>query len=220
MRRRGRLQIAYEDQDILVVNKPPGLLTSTVPREKRPTLLKMVQEYVYQQNERAQVGLIHRLDRDAAGLLIFSKNHQAYLSLKQQFFKHSVDRIYQATVHGTPNPREGKIDSHLVERADGTVYSTDQRGKGERAITHYETVESTGKQSTLRVKLETGKKHQIRVHLAERGVPIVNDPVYCNRIPSGNLKLVAAELTVDHPRTRKRMTFSVEAAQRSSSNSE
>src|SRR5690349_11936946 len=102
-----RLRIIHEDRDILVVDKPAGLLTSTVPREKRPTLLKMVREYVAQREPRARVGLIHRLDRDASGLLIFSKNHQAYVSLKQQFFKHKVERIYLAVVHGVPTPPAG-----------------------------------------------------------------------------------------------------------------
>src|SRR5262245_43535727 len=93
-------RIVHEDRDILVIDKPAGLLTSTVPREKRPTVLKAMREYLSRTDPRARVGLIHRLDRDASGLLIFSKSHQAYVSLKQQFFKHSVERIYLAVVHG------------------------------------------------------------------------------------------------------------------------
>jgi 23S rRNA pseudouridine1911/1915/1917 synthase len=202
--------IVYEDRDILVIAKPPGLLTSTVPREKRPTALKSVLEYLSRTDPRARAGLIHRLDRDASGLLVFSKNHHAYVSLKQQFFKHSVERIYLAVVHGVPTPRQGTITSRLVERADGTVYSTRNHGKGERAVTHYQMVSQAKRQSLLRVKLETGKKHQIRVHLSERGVPIVNDPVYCDQKPQGRLMLIAAELTIEHPRTGKRMTFRME----------
>src|ERR1051325_11794745 len=122
MPRPGRLHIIYEDGDILVVNKPAGLLTSTVPREKRPTLLKMVREYVAQREPRARVGLIHRLDRDASGLLIFSKNDAAYRSLKTQFFHHEVERVYAVVVRGVPDPRAGRIESDLVERPDGTVH--------------------------------------------------------------------------------------------------
>jgi RluA family pseudouridine synthase len=200
-------RIIHEDRDILVIDKPAGLLTSTVPREKRPTALKHVRQYIERTDPRARVGLIHRLDRDASGLLIFSKNHQAYVSLKQQFFKHTVERIYLALVHGVPTPRQGTITSRLVERADGTVYSTHDPRKGELAITHYQTVSQHKKQSLLRVKLETGKKHQIRVHLSERGVPIVNDPMYGDGKPNGRLMLIAAELTIEHPRSGRRMSF-------------
>src|SRR5579862_9611292 len=106
-------QIVYEDEDIRVVNKPAGLLTSTVEREKRQTLWQMVREYL-DADRRARAGLIHRLDRDASGLLVFSKTDTAYQSLKTQFFKHTVGREYAAIVHGFPQPPEGKIESHLV----------------------------------------------------------------------------------------------------------
>src|SRR5437879_4341471 len=107
------LVIVYEDVDVLVVNKPAGLLTSTVARERRPTLLKMVREYAAEIEPRARVGLIHRLDRDASGLLVFSKNHQAYQSLKSQLFHHTVDRIYVAAVKGKLHPPVGRIESRL-----------------------------------------------------------------------------------------------------------
>jgi 23S rRNA-/tRNA-specific pseudouridylate synthase len=146
-------------------------------------------------------------------LLIFSKNHQAYLSLKRQFFEHSVERIYLTMVHGVPTPRSGTIDSRLVERADGSVYSSDDPRKGERAITHYETVSQQKHKSVLRVRLQTGKKHQIRVHLTERGVPIVNDPVYSKQKPDGRLMLAAISLTIVHPRTCRPMTFKIDPPQ-------
>ena len=99
------LEVVYEDADLLVVNKRPGLLTSTVAKERRPTLLAQVQRYLAESNPRARVGLIHRLDRDASGLLIFSKNDDAYRSLKAQFFEHTVLREYAAVVHGEPESR-------------------------------------------------------------------------------------------------------------------
>jgi RluA family pseudouridine synthase len=207
-------RVVHEDRDILVVDKPAGLLTSTVPREKRPTLLAAVRQYVKIREPRARVGLIHRLDRDASGLLVFSKNNDAYVSLKRQFLKHSVDRIYLALVHGVPTPREGTIVSLLTERADGTVHSTRDVRRGERAITHYQTLEQRKGTSLVRVRLETGKKHQIRVHLAERGVPIVNDPIYGgeNEMSNGRLMLAAVELMLDHPRTGRRLTFRADPA--------
>src|SRR6185503_6889650 len=114
------------------------------------------------------VGLIHRLDRDASGLLVFSKTHDAYLSLKRQFFDHSVERVYTAVVDGVPTPRSGRVQSWLVERADGTVYSTRRPGEGQRAVTDYEVTDRRKGRSLVRVTLHTGRKHQIRVHLSER----------------------------------------------------
>ena len=201
------LRLIYEDDDLLVIDKPVGLLTSTVASEKRPTALAIVRQYVQATQPTARVGLIHRLDRDASGLLVFSKSHRAYESLKTQFFKHTVERIYEATVQSKPNPPAGSIRSRLLERADGTVYSTKEHAKGQVALTHYEVLSSEGKTSVLRVRLQTGRKHQIRVHLSERGWPIVGDAVYGKS--SGKLMLRAVRLALAHPVGGKRMTFEV-----------
>src|SRR5437870_2251094 len=123
MRRRSP-KIIYEDRDLLVIDKPAGLLTSTNERERRPTALAMVREHVAQREPRTRVGLIHRLDREASGLLVFSKSQLAYRSLKTQFFKHTVGREYQAIVHGKPSPPKGRLESRLIEWRDGTVHST------------------------------------------------------------------------------------------------
>jgi RluA family pseudouridine synthase len=200
------LKLVHEDEDVLVIDKPAGLLTSTGPREKRPTALAIVREYVQATSPKARLGLIHRLDRDAGGLLVFSKSDLAYQSLKTQFFKHTVERVYQAVVRGTPNPKKGRIDSRLVERADGTMRSTDEHAQGERAITDYEVVEQRKGEATLRVTLHTGRKHQIRLQLSERGWPIVGDVVYGEGEPGG-LQLRAIRLVFDHPRTGRRVTF-------------
>jgi len=199
--------IVYEDDDILVVNKPAGLLTSTVPRERRPTLLAQVREYFTFHDRRARIGLIHRLDRDASGLLIFSKNHAAYRSLKNQFFHHTVGREYRAVVHGVPHPPAGRIETRLVERADGTVHSTRQIGKGERAITEYAVLKTEGKLSLVRIVLHTGRKHQIRVHLAGRGTAVVGDALYGPSDGARHLMLAAVQLTIVHPRTGRQMIF-------------
>jgi 23S rRNA pseudouridine1911/1915/1917 synthase len=199
--------LIYEDADLLVVDKPAGLLTSTVPRERRPTLIARVREYVERSDPGARVGLIHRLDQDASGLLIFSKNDQAYQSLKSQFYHHTVKREYRAVVHGIPDPAGGRIATRLTERADGTVHSTRQHGKGDRAITEYEVILTEGKLSLLRVLLHTGRKHQIRVHLRERGTPVMGDRLYGPEYPASRLMLVATRLTVRHPRTGDELTF-------------
>jgi 23S rRNA pseudouridine1911/1915/1917 synthase len=214
-RRALQLAIVFEDADLLIVNKPAGLLTSTVPREKRPTLLAMVREYLADDRQ-ARVGLIHRLDRDAAGLLVFSKSDLAYQSLKTQFFHHTVERVYHALVRGSPQPPAGRIESHLIERADGTVHTTRQIGKGQLAITRYETVRSANGRSLVRVTLETGRKHQIRVHLQEKGCTIVGDRVYGPRDAKdndGNLMLIATRLGFKHPRTGESVVYELPIAE-------
>jgi 23S rRNA pseudouridine1911/1915/1917 synthase len=220
VRRHLPFAIIHEDADVLVVDKPSGLLTSTVPGERRPTLLAIVRAHVEvsapPRGRPPRVGLIHRLDRDASGLLVFSKTHESYLSLKRQFFEHSLERTYTAVVRGAPTPPAGRVQSRLVERADGTVYSARRPGEGERAVTDYEVVERGKGHSLVRVTLHTGRKHQIRVHLSERGAPIVGDTMYgqAAQRPRGKerpaeerLMLAATRLSFTHPRTGERLTF-------------
>jgi len=202
------LRLVYEDEDVLVVDKPAGLLTSTVAREKRPTALAIVRAYVRDRSPKSRVGLIHRLDRDASGLLVFSKSAEAYESLKSQFYHRTAGRVYLAITAIRPEPICGTIESNLVEWADGTVHSTRQSGKGEPAITHYELIEDRQERHLLRITLQTGRKHQIRAHLKERGWPIVGDQLYGG--PKANrLMLAAVELSFNPIRGDKRMVFQV-----------
>src|SRR5688572_943714 len=203
------LTVVFEDADLLVVDKPAGLLTSTNPREKRPTAIAIVRHYLAA-DRKAKPGLVHRLDRDASGLLVFAKTQAAFDALKSQFFHHSVGRVYEALVHGKPPEAEGTIDVNLVESAEGKVFITKDSKKGQRAITHFRVVGPQAPGTLLRVKLETGRKHQIRAHFASRGLPIVGDAMYGPQPPkSPTLQLRAIELDLDHPRTGKRMEFRV-----------
>ena len=207
------LELIHEDIDVLVVKKPPGLLTSTVASERRPTAIAIIREYLKEGQPGARAGVIHRLDRDASGLLIFSKNNYAYESLKRQFFKHTVERIYTAIIHGCLSPQAGKLESRLVELPDGSVRSTRVEGKGQRAVTRYQTIhyDRKRKMSVVKVTLETGRKHQIRAHLAERGNPIVGDSVYGpQKRPNSSLMLAATSLSLTHPRTGERLTFEIQ----------
>jgi 23S rRNA pseudouridine1911/1915/1917 synthase len=201
------LTLVHEDQDLLVIVKPPGLLTSTNENEWRPTAIAIIREYLARTDPAARAGVIHRLDRDASGLLVFSKNNDAYEHLKDQFFKHSVQRIYTAVVHGTPHPPQGRIHNHLVEHKDGIVHVTRQTSKGEEAVTDYRVLASAGGLSLVEVTLQTGRKHQIRVHLAARGHAIVGDGVYGQPPHAPRLLLCATTLGFAHPRTDKPMTF-------------
>ncbi|MGA3066998.1 MAG: RluA family pseudouridine synthase [Tepidisphaeraceae bacterium] len=197
--------IVYEDDEIIVIDKPAGLLTSTVAREPRPTALAALRG-------RGRVGLIHRLDRDASGLLVFSKTTAALASLKSQFFHHSATRIYQAIVSPPPPKENGTVKSVLSERTDGTVHSIHSRGK--LAITHYQQIRRVGELAILRVTLETGKKHQIRAHLSEMGAPIVGDSLYGGLPHRNGLMLAAVELQIEHPLTKKRMVFRIDPPKR------
>ena len=202
--------VVFEDADLLVINKPHGFITSSGPNDKRATIFDVLTQHYAKIDDRIQIGLIHRLDKDASGLLVFSKSPQAYESLKLQFADKSARRTYHAIVLGKPEPTEATISNLLVEFADGTVHGTKNIQHGEEAITHYKLIERRGKHALLEVRLETGRKHQIRVHLADIGLPIAGDPVYhphANQAP--RLMLVAVELQLTHPRTEERVTFTV-----------
>jgi 23S rRNA pseudouridine1911/1915/1917 synthase len=201
------LRIVHEDADLLVANKPAGLLTSTVPREPRETLIALVRQHLAATDPQAKAGVIHRLDRDASGLLVFSKHHEAYRELKRQFFEHTVERVYSAITQGVPNPPAGEIQTSLVELPDGSVHSTRQHGKGQHAQTGYEVLRKGNHRALVRVTLFTGRKHQIRVHLSERGTPIVGDKVYGKGKAGEPLLLMAVKLGFLHPRTGKPVTF-------------
>jgi 23S rRNA pseudouridine1911/1915/1917 synthase len=203
-------EIVFEDRDILVIDKPAGLLTSTVPREKRPTALAMVRQY----STDSRIGLIHRLDREASGLLVFAKNAMAFASLKKQFANHTAGRIYLAIVSPLPKKTEGRIESRLIESADGTVHTTTHRGAGQEAITHFRQIERKADRALLRVELETGRKHQIRAHLSEMGSPIVGDTTYGGLPHPRGLMLAAVELQLDHPRSGKRVTCRIDTPAR------
>jgi 23S rRNA pseudouridine1911/1915/1917 synthase len=201
------MDLIYEDADLLVVHKPAGLLTSTVPNEKRPTALAILSRYLYETDPEANLGLIHRLDRDASGLLVFSKDPQVFTSLKHQFYKHAVRREYVAITHGVPTPVSGRIESFLVELPDGSVRSTRKPGSGQRAVTDYRTLARGNGQAAVRVTLQTGRKHQIRAHLHERKVPIVGDRMYGNTGDAPRLMLAAVLLGFKHPVSGEAVVF-------------
>jgi len=204
------LKIIHEDEDVLVVNKPPGLLTSTNVRERRATAIAMVRDYLADRQPRARAGIVHRLDRDASGLVVFSKNNAAHQSLKKQFFEHTVLREYLAVVHGKVSPPKGKIESMLVELKDGSVRDTFAPGRGQKAVTEYELVSQGPKIAVVRARLQTGRKHQIRAHFAQKKNPVVGDSMYEGPQPPGTrLLLAAVKLGFDHPRTEQRVTFEI-----------
>jgi 23S rRNA pseudouridine1911/1915/1917 synthase len=204
------LELIFEDEHLLIIHKPYGLLTSTTPREKRPTALAILTRYLAETDPEANLGLVHRLDRDASGLLVFSKYAGVFGSLKSQFYKHSVRREYVAITRGVPTPLAGRIESYLVELPDGMVKSTHRPGKGQRAITDYRTIAREKGLAALAVKLHSGRKHQIRAHLHERGVSIMGDPMYGPRDNAERMMLANVILGFEHPGTGKPVEFEIE----------
>jgi 23S rRNA pseudouridine1911/1915/1917 synthase len=227
--------IVFEDADILVIHKPAGLLTSTNEREKRPTAVAELRNYLAETDPKAKVGIIHRLDRDASGLLVFTKHNEAFASLKSQFYHHTVERLYTIVLEGLPTPQKGTIENLLYELPTGLVVQIQDRSKGQIAVTDFETIRTLrippsrrrqppielplhdkpvdpwSHRSLVRVKLQTGRKHQIRAHFAARKTPIVGDRLYGpDPEPVSPLLLAATSLAFDHPRTGERMKFEIE----------
>jgi 23S rRNA pseudouridine1911/1915/1917 synthase len=151
---------------------------------------------------------VHRLDREASGLLVFAKTDQAKEHLQNQFKDHTAGRVYAAIAEGRVLPEQFTIRSILAENSAIRVYSTKNAGAGKPAVTHVRVLKRNAKTSMLEVRLETGRKHQIRVHLAERGHPIAGDKVYGSRSNVlGRLGLHGTHLEFEHPRTKERMRF-------------
>jgi tRNA pseudouridine32 synthase/23S rRNA pseudouridine746 synthase/23S rRNA pseudouridine1911/1915/1917 synthase len=172
------MRIIHEDDDILVVNKPSGLLTMGTGKEKSRTAYYILTDYVRKGHAKSQkrIFIVHRLDREASGILIFAKNIKAKLRLQKTWDK--TEKKYLAVVHGRLKKKKGTISTYLAENKAHVVYSTSDTKKGKLSHTAYRTLNETKAFSSLEVVLLTGRKHQIRVHLAAIGHPIVGDRKY------------------------------------------
>jgi RluA family pseudouridine synthase len=202
------MTILYEDQDVIVIDKSSGLLTVKANYEKQETAHQILIDYLRRGSARStrQVFVVHRLDRDTSGVLVFAKSYKAKETLKQQWG--SVEKKYLTVVHGVPAEKSGTITSYLAENDEYEVSSVGGPGKGRLAKTGYRVIEETERFSLLEIDLLTGQKNQIRVHLSEKGHPIVNDDKYGNKGKVGGpLALHSHCLTFNHPVTGKRMTF-------------
>ncbi|MBI2212067.1 MAG: RluA family pseudouridine synthase, partial [Acidobacteria bacterium] len=172
------VSLLFEDEDILVVLKPAGLLTVGTAGEQDETLQRYLNAYM-KARRAGRVHLVHRLDRDTSGVMMFAKNFGTKELLKDTFAAHDIERVYIAIVEGKPPKEEGTIRSYLREDpATLMVHSTNDRSAGKLAVTHYRVVESGKRYSKLEVRLETGRKNQIRAHFSESGFPIAGDQRY------------------------------------------
>ena len=193
---------------MIVVDKPAGLLTMGTETERSKTVYAALRAYANHKKPAEKIFIVHRLDREASGLLVFAKTIEAKERLQEQFKDHSAGRRYVAVVEGSVRGDAFTIRSFLAENSAYRVYSTPNERLGKPAVTHVRVVKRKPRTTRLEVRLETGRKHQIRVHLAERGHPIIGDKSYGSRAnPIRRLALHGAHLAFKHPATGKLMQF-------------
>lgn len=208
------LDIAYEDQDVIVVNKPRGMVVHPAAGHARGTLVNALMHHCQDLsgiNGEIRPGIVHRIDKDTSGLIMAAKNDQAHVSLSAQLKEHSVTRRYFAVVHGVLEHDQGTVEAPIGrDPKNRKLFTVTDRG-GKHAVTHFAVAERFQDYTLLELMLETGRTHQIRVHMKFIGHPLVGDPLYGRakgrtmRLPGQALH--AAVLGFTHPRTGKRLTF-------------
>ena len=204
-----RLKLVYEDDDIIVVNKGYGLLSMGTDKIKDGTAYSILRDYLKWKDPRNKLFIVHRLDRDTSGLMVFAKSEEAKERLQHNWNNMVLSRKYLAVVEGTPDPAEGTIKSYLAENSRFEVYSTENPEEGQLAVTRYKTLKSRNGYSLMEVSLDTGRKNQIRVHMKDLGHPISGDRRYgAKSSPIHRMALHAQTLRFVHPITRKDMNFS------------
>ena len=203
------IKIHFEDDDLLVVDKPAGLLTMGTEREKEATLYFMLNEYERSKTKEAsgRVYIVHRLDRDASGLIVFAKNDATKRALQGHW--ELATKKYYAITEGTPKEKSGTIENFLREDNFKRVYSVPKdHPEAQHSVTHYRVLRTNEGYALLEVTLETGRKNQIRVHLAGLGCPIMGDEKYgAKSDPFRRLALHACFLSFPHPVTGALKTF-------------
>lgn len=207
--RHRRLRIVYEDEHIIVIEKGYGLLSIGTDSKSDGTAYSILKDYVKWHNPANKIFVVHRLDRDTSGLMMFAKSIEAKEKMQHNWNNMVLNRKYLAVVEGTPDPESDTIRTYLAENSRYEVYSTDNPEEGKLAVTRYTTLRAGRNYSLLEVELDTGRKNQIRVHLSGIGHPISGDRKYgASPSPIHRLALHAATLRFVHPVTRQEMNFS------------
>jgi tRNA pseudouridine32 synthase/23S rRNA pseudouridine746 synthase/23S rRNA pseudouridine1911/1915/1917 synthase len=202
------LDILYEDKDILVIDKPAGLLTVGTDNDKTRTAYYILTDYVRKGSpkSRNRIFIVHRLDQFTSGVLVFAKTEEAKFRLQSQW--KDTEKKYIAVVYGQLAKKEDCLSSYLAENRAYVVYSTTDATKGKLAHTAYKVLKENRQFSLLEINLLTGRKNQIRVHLADKGHPVVGDRKYGNPKDSfRRLALHSKSLSFKHPASSEQMTF-------------
>ncbi len=211
------LDIVYEDEEILVINKPKGMLVHPTNKELKGTLYNALLYYLGDniadgsgENRR---GIVHRIDKDTSGLLVVAKTNRAYENLRKDFDEHNIKREYVALCYGRFKDTKDKIETYIGRDEKGSVKRKVTQCSGKKAITRYEVLEQVPELALVKLKLETGRTHQIRVHLKYINHPIVGDKLYGNKnqkFGSNGQFLHAISLGFNHPKTNEFMMFNSE----------
>jgi tRNA pseudouridine32 synthase/23S rRNA pseudouridine746 synthase/23S rRNA pseudouridine1911/1915/1917 synthase len=200
----GGIRIIYEDKHIIVVDKPEGLLSVSTNFEKSETVFALLKKHYRPR----MVYVVHRLDQDTSGAMVFALTEEARDGLKKIFENHDIERAYTAIIEGHPSQPKGTWQSYLVEDGNYMVRSTTDADEGRLAITHYVVMGNNKRHTWVNLTLETGRKNQIRVHCKDAGHPVAGDKKYgAKSNPLKRLGLHAHLLSFDHPITKKRMRF-------------
>ncbi|MBO5960294.1 MAG: RluA family pseudouridine synthase [Paludibacteraceae bacterium] len=205
-----KLRLIYEDDYIIIVDKKEGLLTMATHRESQETTAySILKSHLKKANPRAELYTVHRLDRETSGVLMFAKVKNIQQALQENWHQVVTLRLYCALVEGCPQPAENSITSWLTEHEKSLrVHSSPTDNGGQKTVTHYKVTKTNGAYSLLDVQLETGRKNQIRVHMAEIGHPVVGDKKYGKGLSSiKRIGLHARLLEFIHPVTRKKVRF-------------
>lgn len=201
---RADLPILYEDRDLVVIDKPAGLLSVAAAFERENTVQALLNAHYSPR----RVGVVHRLDQDTSGIMVFALNDEACARLKELFAAHEMGRSYVAVVEGRFPLSEGTWHSYQYEDAQYVVHETDDPSKGRLAITHFRVLAHSARYSLLQLQLKTGRKNQIRVHCQAAGYPIAGDKKYGGHAtPFKRLCLHARSLVFQHPFSKKSLSF-------------
>ena len=198
--------ILFEDNHIIVVNKPSGLLTIATNKEKEKTLYHIVREYLVSKNKNAKVFIVHRLDKDTSGIVILAKDEKIKNKLQEDWNQAVKLREYTAVIHGILDKKEDKIVQRLKETKTGLVYPT-KAEEGKEAITNYKVIKENKDYSMVSIKIETGRKNQIRVAFSTINHPIVGDKKYNEKDKENRLYLHANRLKIYYPEIKKDILF-------------
>lgn len=202
------ISILYEDHYIIVIDKHAGILSIATNTQKDHTAFSMLSNHVKKQNPENKIFIVHRLDRDTSGVMIFAKSEDIKNTLQKSWDKNILDKTYIAVVEGCVNKEAGTIESYLKEGHSLKVYSSQNPKDGLKAITHYTVLKKTPYYSLLKITIDTGRKNQIRVHMQDIGHSIVGDKKYGAKInPIKRLALHAQRLSFIHPVSGEVMTF-------------
>ena len=209
------IEVLYEDEDVIVVNKEQGMVVHPAPGHYDDTLVNALlyrcKDSLSGINGELRPGIVHRIDKDTSGVLVIAKNDNAHRALSEQLSAHSMKRIYYAVVYNGFNEQEGTVNANIERAKNDRKKMAVVPVGGRRAVTHYTVLESLGKFTFIKLQLETGRTHQIRVHMSHIGHPLLGDTVYSSAKPPFDLQgqvLHAGILGFIHPRTGEYMEFS------------